>query len=69
MAVVACWAAHYQVESLRKLHRLIDLSIDDQVTTDKRDDAIVKCWLSVEGNDLVLNAGQSSKFSHDALHA
>ena len=57
------------MESLGKLHGLFGVSVNDQVATDKRDDAVVKSWLSVEGDDLVLNAGHDSKFGHDSLHA
>ena len=69
VAVVSCGTAHYQVECLGELHWLLHVAIDDKVTTDKRDDAIVESWLSVEGDDLVLDAGHAREFAHNVLHA
>jgi hypothetical protein len=62
VAVVACGPTDDKVESLGELHGLFSVAINDEVSTDKRDDAIVESWLSVEGNDLVLDAGHGSQF-------
>ena len=69
MTVVSRWATHNQMEGLGKLHWLFSITIDDEVATHKRDDAVVESWLSVEGDDLVDDAGHGSELGHDILHA
>ena len=69
VAVVASRATNNEVESLGKLHGLFGVAIDDEVSTNKRDDAIVESWLSIEGNNLVLDAGHASQLDHDGLHS
>ena len=69
VAVVASRATNNEVESLGKLHGLFGVAIDDEVSTDKRDDAIIDSWLSIEGNNLVLDAGHASQLDHYGLHS
>ena len=67
MAVVACWTANCKLECLGELKWLLNVAINDQITTDKRDDAIIEAGLSVKGDNLVLNAGHFLEFTHDGL--
>jgi hypothetical protein len=69
VAVIASGAANNQVESLGELHGLFSVAIDNKVSANERDDAVVKSWLSIEGNDLVLDAGHGSQLGHDGLHS
>ena len=69
VAVVASWTANNKMEGLSKLEWLLDVSVDDEVTTDERDDAIVESWLSIKSDNLVLDARHANKFLHDLLHA
>ena len=57
------------MEGLSEFEWLLNISVDDEIATHKRDDAIVKSWLSIEVNDLVLDAWHSGEFCHDVLHA
>ena len=69
VAVVAGRTANNKMEGLGKLEGLLDISVDDKVATDERDDAVVESWLSIKSDNLVLNAGHRNKFFHDWLHA
>lgn len=57
------------MEGLSEFEWLLNISVDDEIATHKRDDAIVESWLSIEGNNLVLDAWHSGEFCHDVLHA
>jgi hypothetical protein len=46
---------------------LLNVAINDQIPTDKRDDAIIEAGLSVKSDNLVLNAGHFLEFTHDSL--
>lgn len=69
MAVIASRTANCKLECLGKLYWLRYVAINDQITTDKRDDAIIEAGLSVEGDNLVLDAGHILEFSHDGLNS
>jgi hypothetical protein len=55
------------LECLGELKWLLNVAINNQITTDKRDDAIIEAGLSVKSDNLVLNAGHFLEFTHDSL--
>ena len=65
VAVVAGRATNNKMECLSKLEWLLDISVNDKVSADERDDAVVESWLSIKSDNLVLNAGHTNKFLHD----
>jgi hypothetical protein len=65
VAVVASWATNNKVEGLGKFEGLLNVSVDDEVATDKSNNAVVKSWLSIKSDDLVLDAWHGNEFLHD----
>jgi hypothetical protein len=69
VAVVTGRTTNNKMESLSELEGLLDVSVDNKISTDERDDTVVESWLSIKSYNLVLNAGHTNKFLHDLLHA